>query len=201
MEMLRNLLHPRRHKAAFIVGILLVGALTGLGLLTNSLAKRQTKIEQTVKVQRVKVQQLLCEHPKTKSCEKHAYNLIVSCIAVPTCRRLLSLASTTPARTPIAAPTSTEVFEPEPEPEGGGPQPSSGHQQPGGSQPPPGHSHHSHPGNPTPTPAPPSPAPIVVPPPPPPAVPPGHEEGSPALKVCADLPLIKKCVEADVVVE
>lgn len=199
--MLRNLLHPHRHKLAIAASLAIVAALTGLGLLANSISERQTRVEHTVKLQTVKVQQLLCEHPKTKSCERHAYNLIASCVAVKPCHQLLVLASTTPTDIPIAAPAAKQVFEPEPE--GGGPQPSPGHQQAGGHEPPPGH--HSHPGKQHPTPSPepaPAPAPAAPAPTAPPAsAPPGHEEGSPALKVCADLPLIKKCVEADVAVE
>lgn len=204
---MKQILHPGEHKLAIAASVVIVAALTILGLVANSLQTRQSHVEHTVQRQEVKVRQLLCEKPHTRSCERHAYNVIVSCLAVPVCRRLLVSALIREETAP--APPASVVF-------GGSASPASSpavHEGHSGSvhhhahappSVPPSHGHgheggghhggHGEHTGPPPVPEQTTPAPAPAPSE---ETPGNSPEGKPGVNVCVKNPVLPACVHAN----
>lgn len=79
-----------QNKLAAAGCVLLVAALTALGVWTNSTSERQGDIERTVRVQHTEVVQALCNRPFTPACLRRAVNIVKTCQADEECARLLA---------------------------------------------------------------------------------------------------------------
>lgn len=87
--MFREILRPHRHKLAILASVVLVLALTALGVVTQKVAERQTKVEHTVEIQHTQVVQALCNRPYTEACLRRAVNIVKTCLQSPSCSSLL----------------------------------------------------------------------------------------------------------------
>lgn len=136
----------RRKIAILGVSAALVAVLTVLGLVTSDTATRQGKIEQTVRVERVRVNNALCSAKNrfSSACRHHAVRVMEACVATERCAALLRAIREGKVRLPLIpgiadelAPSGLESTSPEiaqaptiqpPSPEPTGSPPTSGHE-------------------------------------------------------------------------
>lgn len=107
--MIREMLRPARNKAAFAGCFVLVVLLTLISAYTADTRGRQTDIEHTLRVERVRVTKALCAGNRhSRACRQHALNLLRACLESPPCadllhRALLGLPAGPSRGSPIAA--------------------------------------------------------------------------------------------------